>query len=113
MTEERAKPEFVSGLFVKTPEPSQPSFIIAKLGIRREELIDWLEGKEGEWVNIDIKESRSGKWYAQVDNWKPTQRKEPEVKKDIQHDFLNPDYNAQDYTRKEDKTDNFDDDIPF
>ncbi len=71
---ENNEPEFTKGMFVKTPDRYKelPSFIKAKLAIRREEFIEWLEGKPGdEWVNIDIKVSRKGKWYAQVDNWKP------------------------------------------
>lgn len=71
MTNERAKPEFVSGLYVKEPHRNKPFFIIAKLSVKREELIKWLQEKEDEWINIDIKEAKSGKLYAQVDNWEP------------------------------------------
>lgn len=65
------EPEFVNGLIVKAPHENAPEYVKAKLSIKREELIEWLEGKEGDWINLDLKESQGGKWYAAVDNWKP------------------------------------------
>lgn len=63
--------EFVDGLIVKQPHEKAPEFIKAKLSIKRADLGNWLRGKQDEWINIDIKESKSGKWYAEVDKWKP------------------------------------------
>jgi hypothetical protein len=62
---------FIDGLIVKAPHPNAPDFVKAKLSIKREELIGWLQQQPGEWLNADIKESRAGKWYAAIDNWKP------------------------------------------
>ena len=63
--------DFLNGLIVKAPNPNAPDYVKAKLSIKREELIASLQAREGEWINLDIKESREGKWYAAVDNWKP------------------------------------------
>ena len=63
--------EFVSGLIVKAPHENAPDYVKAKLSIKREELIGWLQTRNEEWVNADVKVSQSGKWYAAVDNWKP------------------------------------------
>ena len=63
--------EFIDGLFAKAPHPNAPDFVKAKISIKREELISWLNNRSDEWVNIDVKEGRTGKWYASVDNWKP------------------------------------------
>lgn len=63
--------EFVDGLIVKPPNENAPEYVIAKISIKREELIAWLQKKEGEWINLDVKESQAGKYYASVDNWKP------------------------------------------
>ena len=68
--------EFADGLFVKPPHANAPAFVKAKLSMKREELIAWLQSREGDWVNFDIKVSNSGKWYAAVDNWKPDQAPE-------------------------------------
>ena len=63
--------EFVNGLIVKAPNDGAPDYVKAKLSIRRAELIAWLNTKDGEWINADVKVSQGGKWYAAVDNWKP------------------------------------------
>ena len=63
--------EFVDGLIVKKPHQNAPDFIKCKLSIRREELLEWLQKKQSEWINIDIKESQKGSWYAQVNDWQP------------------------------------------
>lgn len=63
--------QFVNGLIVKPPRDNAPSFVKCAISIRREELIDWLGKQDGEWVNLDVKESKGGKWYAEVNQWKP------------------------------------------
>jgi hypothetical protein len=63
--------EFIDGLNAKAPRQNAPDFVKASLSIKREALIAWLQQREGEWVNADIKESKSGKWYVAVDAWKP------------------------------------------
>lgn len=63
--------EFVDGLIAKPPHAKAPDFVKASLSIKREALIAWLQGRDGEWVNLDVKESRNGKWYASVNDWKP------------------------------------------
>jgi len=73
--------EFIDGLICKKPNEKAPEFIIAKLSIKREALIEWLQKKDSEWINADIKLSKKGSYYAQVDNWKPkTEEPEEEVK---------------------------------
>jgi hypothetical protein len=72
--------KFIDGLIVKAPHERAPDFVKAKLSIKREELIAWLEDQDGEWINADVKESRGGKWYVSVDEWKPEREKEPERK---------------------------------
>jgi hypothetical protein len=64
--------EFVDGLIVKEPHKNAPDFVKANLSIKVAELSKWLEGKAGEeWVNLDVKVSKNGKWYAAVSNFKP------------------------------------------
>ena len=63
--------EFIDGFFAKAPHENAPEFVKAKVNIKREELLQWLSGRPDEWISVDIKEARSGKWYASVDNWKP------------------------------------------
>lgn len=63
--------QFISGLIVKAPNERAPEYVKARLSIKREELIAWLQTQQGEWVNADIKVAQGGKWYAAVDDWKP------------------------------------------
>ena len=65
--------EFVNGLIVKAPNENAPEYVKAKVSIKREELIAWLQAREGEWINADVKVSQGGKWYVAVDSWKPNQ----------------------------------------
>lgn len=62
---------FAAGLIVKPPSENAPDFIKAKLSIKVEELTAFLEEhtKPDGWVNLDVKESKGGKWYAQLNHW--------------------------------------------
>lgn len=62
---------FLNGILVKEPRQGAPEFVKGHISIKREELINTLSQMDGEWVNLDIKEARSGKWYASVNDWKP------------------------------------------
>lgn len=70
--------EFVEGLIVKAPNPKAPDFVKASIAIKVEDLGKWLRAKYkagDEWVNIDVKEAKSGKWYAAVSTYKPKEKK--------------------------------------
>ena len=62
--------QFIDGLTFKAPHPKGPDFVKAQGGMRREALIAWLQQQQGEWVNFDVKESKGGKWYAAVNDYK-------------------------------------------
>ena len=75
--------EFVDGLIVKAPNPKAPDFVKASISIKVEDLGKWLREKykKGEqWVNIDVKEAKSGKWYAAVSTYKPKAKEAPKGK---------------------------------
>jgi hypothetical protein len=66
--------QFVDGLIVKAPHENAPDFVKAAISIKVEALGMWLREKHkaGEqWVNIDVKVSKAGKWYAAVSKFKP------------------------------------------
>ena len=71
--------EFVDGLIVKAPHENAPTYVKASISIKVEDLGKWLRGKYktgNEWVNIDVKESKAGKWYAAVSTFKPKEKQE-------------------------------------
>ena len=74
--------EFVDGLIVKAPHENAPSFVKASISIKVEDLGKWLREKykagDKDWINIDVKEAKSGKWYAAVSTYK---QKEKEAQK--------------------------------
>ena len=84
--------KFVNGLIVKAPREGAPDFVKAAISIKVAELKEWLSTQDGEWVNIDVKESKGGKWYAAVSNFKPKEeaKKPPQKKDDFPDDELVP-----------------------
>lgn len=91
--------EFVDGLIVKAPHERAPDFVKASISIKVEDLGKWLRAKykasleNDGWINIDVKEAKSGKWYASVSTYKPKAKDEPK--------------------KPAGKFDDLDDDIPF
>ncbi len=73
MSSEKTDIEFVGGLIVKPPREGAPDFVKATLSFKRLEAIAWLQAQTGDWVNADVKEAKSGKWYAARDDWKPNE----------------------------------------
>jgi len=73
--------EFVNGLIVKAPRDGAPDFVKAAISIKVADLMFWLQGRDDEWVNIDVKEARSGKWYAAVNSYNPKAIKKVEPPK--------------------------------
>ena len=73
---EKKEVEFVDGLIVKAPHDKTPDFVKCGISIKRENLINWLQSKQGDWINLQVKVGKSGKWYAEVDNWKPENKGE-------------------------------------
>ncbi|ADV26979.1 hypothetical protein Psesu_1129 [Pseudoxanthomonas suwonensis 11-1] len=64
--------QFIDGLMAKAPHENAPEYVKAKLSIKREELIAWLQQQGGDWINAEVKVSgSSGKWYVAVDQWRP------------------------------------------
>ena len=65
--------EFVNGLIVKAPHERAPEFVKASISIKVADLGVWLREKHKageEWVNVDVKVAKSGKWYAAVNTYK-------------------------------------------
>lgn len=65
--------EFVDGLIVKPPHDKAPDFVKCSISIKRKDLGNWLRKKSDDWINLDVKVAKSGKWYAEVNDWKPKQ----------------------------------------
>ena len=75
---------FPKGFIFKKPHENAPDFVKGKVSIKMDEFIEWARAnhKNG-WVNIDLKESREGKYYAAKDDFEP---KKQEPKQEDFHD---------------------------
>ena len=85
MSEEK---QFVDGLIAKNPGDNTPSFVKAKLSFKLDEFKEWVgncvKAEPGiEWLNVEVKESKNGKWYAERVTWKPAGDAAPAPKEDI------------------------------
>ena len=72
--------DLVNGLYPKQKSSNAPDFVLCKLSINVQQFREWFgnylkEHPGEEWVNLDLKVSRAGKGYAQVDTWKPSGEK--------------------------------------
>lgn len=94
-----SEPKFVNGLILKAPRDGAPDFVKGSISIRVEELMTFLAKQKTEWVNLDIKESKAGKWYAQVNDWKPESKQDQAIQ------------NSQ--TQQPTHDEEFNDDIPW
>ena len=73
--------EFVGGFYAKKAEVD---FVKCKINIKLSEFREWAKENltsNDEWLNIDVKESKSGNFYAERNTWKPSdteiKRQEP------------------------------------
>ena len=72
MTEQKQEKIFADGLIFKKPSEKAPDFVKGNLSFKVEEFKKFLdENINNGWVNIDLKESSGGKYYAELNTWKP------------------------------------------
>lgn len=63
--------QFVDGLSVKEKNENVPEWIKMRLLANRIQLIEWLQSQTEKWIDIDVKESKAGNLYCEVNTWKP------------------------------------------
>lgn len=68
-----AEKVFTNGLVYKVPRERAPDYVKGSLSFKTEDFIAWLREHDTEsgWVNVQIKESKGGKMYCELDTWKP------------------------------------------
>ena len=66
-----AEKQFVNGIRFKEVNENVPDWIKMKFSINRLQLLEWLQNESDEWIEIDVKESKAGKLYCEVNTWKP------------------------------------------
>jgi len=60
---------FADGFSFKRNE-NAPDFVVGRMSVKVEDAVMWLKAnaKNG-WVNMDIKQSKGGKYYCELDTW--------------------------------------------
>ena len=63
---------FADGVIFKKPHENAPDFVKGSLSLKMKELIEFAKKyhKDG-WLNIDLLESRNGKYYAALNTFEP------------------------------------------
>lgn len=75
---------FIGGMFLNKVSDKAPDFIITNQSIHMETLYNWLKenknlADEKGYIRIVGKESKGGKRYFEVDQWKPTSVEAPQA----------------------------------
>lgn len=79
--------KFVNGLIIKAPRDNAPDFVKCSISIKRKDLGNWLREQTEDWINLDVKVSKEGKWYAEVNEWKPKKQADDGRVADVPNDF--------------------------
>lgn len=82
MNNQQSEKVFTEGMLVKPGPGEQAPWIKAKVSIKLDEFGAWVAAQKKadpsiEWINIDINESRGGKWYAERNMWKKPDDAQP------------------------------------
>lgn len=68
---------FADGLIFKKPHDNAPDFIKGQLSIKCQDFLEFMKKHSDKgWLNIQLKESQNGKYYAELDTWKPSQNRD-------------------------------------
>ena len=67
---------FVNGINFYKPHEKAPDFVISNGQINKAELIEFLESQPDKFRFV-VKESKNGKYYAAVDDYKPKEEEAP------------------------------------
>ena len=70
---------FANG-FILSRRDGSPEFVVGNVAINVAEFTNWLNTHKNEkgWVNIDLKQAKSGKYYAEQNTWQPSAETTPQ-----------------------------------
>lgn len=69
--------QFPSGIRFNNPHEKAPSFVKGKISFKVDEFTQYLkEHQDNNWVNLILKQSKSGNMYFELDTWKPDKKVE-------------------------------------
>lgn len=81
---------FADGFIFKRKE-NAPEFVVGSQSINVNDAIAFLQANQKNgWVNLDIKQSKNGKYYCELDTWQPKPQRKKDVMEIIQEDSVEP-----------------------
>src|SRR5690348_11929338 len=89
---------FATGIYASAPHENAPEFVKAKISIKVAEAIAFLQENEKQsgYVDLDIKESKGGKWYVELNEYVPKERTQREPKPPGEVEYPQEDINPDD-----------------
>jgi len=76
---EKTEKVFADGFIFKRQE-NAPEFVVGSMSIKVDEAMAFLAQNESKgWVNLNVKKSKGGKYYMELDTWKPKPTKKDDV----------------------------------
>ena len=76
---EQTEKVFADGFIFKRNE-NAPEFVVGSMSIKVDEAMAFLAQNESKgWVNLNVKKSKGGKFYMELDTWKPKTEKVAEI----------------------------------
>ena len=76
---EKTEKVFADGFIFKRNEKA-PEFVVGSMSIKVDEAMAFLAQNESKgWVNLNVKKSKGGKYYMELDTWKPKTEKVAEI----------------------------------
>jgi hypothetical protein len=81
---------FADGFIFKRKE-NAPEFVVGSQSINVNDAIAFLQANQKNgWVNLDIKQSKNGKYYCELDTWQPKPQGKKDVMEIIQENSVEP-----------------------
>lgn len=104
MSQDQAEKIFADGFIFKRNEKA-PEFVVGRMSIKVEDAVNFLKEHEDKgWVNLNVKQARSGNYYVELDTFKPN-----DSSNSISKPASNPQQTPPEPVNEEDE----DDDLPF
>ena len=77
---EKKEKIFADGFRFEKPREGSPEFIKGRISVKVPEAIIFLQKHQnnGGWVNIDLKKSKGGVLYLELNTWQPNASKTPQ-----------------------------------
>jgi hypothetical protein len=72
MENEKKEVVFTEGMIFKKPREGAPDYVKGSMSFKVDEFTAFLKKHNNNgWVNVDLKVSKAGKLYTQLNDWKP------------------------------------------